>query len=124
MRRWLKQGMAWLAIYAVALHVILLGFAPIAASGTATFDPTSFICHSLPSGDADQGQDKSGFVPSQACEHCNLCSAMAPPPVPDPALIGTVRPASVLGVLRPAPTAVRTGAPSDPKQARGPPRFV
>lgn len=100
---------------------------PFFSRGTAGFDPAAFICHSVPAGnasDADQGQDKSGFAPSQACEHCNLCSAMAPPPLPDPALIGIVTPASVLGVLRPALTAVRTGAPSDPKQARGPPRFV
>ena len=124
MRLRLKRSTAWLAIYAVALHVILLGFAPVLANATAGFDPASFICHSQPAGDADQGQDKSGSLPSQACEYCNLCSAMAPPPVPDLALIGTITPARVLGVLRPAATAVRVGALSDPKQARGPPRFV
>ncbi len=118
--------MAWLAIYAVALHVILLGFAPVFSGGTAGFDPASYICHSVAAGNTgqDQGQDKSGFVPSQACEHCNLCSAMAPPPLPDLALIGTMVPATVLGVLRPALAPLRSGTPSDPKQARGPPRFV
>lgn len=124
MRRWLKRGAAWLAIYAVALHVILLGFSPIAASGKASVDPFSVICHSIPAAGADRVPVKSGFIPSQACEHCNLCSAIAPPPSPDLALIGTVVPASVLGILRPASMAARVGVTSDPRLARGPPRFV
>ena len=38
--------MSWVAIYAVALHVILLGFMPAIANASATVDPFSMICHS------------------------------------------------------------------------------
>lgn len=125
--RWgLKKSVTWLAIYAVALHVILLGLAPVAATGSGTVDPFSVICHSAPTADAagDQTPAKGGLVPSSACEHCNLCSAVAPPAAPDFALVGTMAPVLVLDVLRPASTAPRAGVTSDPRLARGPPRFV
>ena len=45
MRGLARQVTSWVAIYAVALHVILLGLMPIAANGAAV-DPFSVICHS------------------------------------------------------------------------------
>ena len=45
MRLLLRRGVTLLAIYAVALHVILLGLAPIAANGEIV-NPFSVICHS------------------------------------------------------------------------------
>lgn len=116
--------MAWLAIYAVALHVIVLGLAPIAAGAAPGVDPFSVICHSVPDASADATPDKDRLIPSQACEHCDLCGAMAPPPAPDPTVIGIVVPLRVLGVLRPVSVAARPGGTSNPSLARGPPRFV
>ena len=116
-----RQVMSWVAIYAVALHVILLGLAPIAANG-ASLDPFSVICHSTaPAGEEAPGQP--GLVPGHACEHCNLCSTAAPP-APDIVLVGDLAPTHLLHVLRPASQAPRAGIAFRPNLARGPPPFA
>ena len=72
--------MSWVAIYAVALHVILLGLVP-AANGESV-NPFSVICHSAgPAAAGEETPGKPDLIPGHACEHCNLCSA-APPPEP------------------------------------------
>lgn len=109
------------AIYAIALHVILAALVPVGAFG-ATIDPLSVICHSAPAGQKDQGQ--SVPAPSQACEHCNLCSTLAPPPAPETPLVGNLRPAPVLLVLIPLSTATHTSLAANPKLARGPPQAM
>jgi hypothetical protein len=125
MRLMLRKFATLLAIYAVALHVILLGFAPIAASGAPTVDPFSVICHSSSSADqVDSAPDKSGVVPGHACEHCNLCSTATPPEPPASMLAGMIGPSNVLDVLQPQPAVRHTGIASLPNLARGPPRFV
>jgi hypothetical protein len=119
----LRRTVTLLAIYAVALHGILLGLGPIGVS--TQIDPFSVICHSIaPTAAGDETPDKANFIPGYACEHCNLCSASAPPAAPDVALIGHLVPMRVLSILRPVSTIARPGAPSDPKQARGPPQFA
>jgi hypothetical protein len=119
MRRILRRGVTLLAIYAVALNIIFLGLSPLGASAV---DPFSVICHSV----TTQGDEapQSGLIPGHACEHCNLCSAVAPPAAPDVALALDLGPARILHLLRPASAAPRIGVTSDPKLARGPPRFV
>jgi hypothetical protein len=110
-----------LAIYAVALHVILMALVPVGASG-ATVDPLSVICHATT---ADQQDHEPGIpAPGHACEHCNLCSVLAPPPAPNTPLAGNLVPARVLDVLRPLSTAARTSLATDPKLARGPPQAM
>ena len=122
MRGLAKQVVGWLAIYSVALHVILLGLAPIAAIG-ATVDPFSVICHSATTGTGDETPTKPDLIPGHACEHCNLCSA-APPPAPEIALIGDLKPARLIQVLRPASQTPRAGIVFRPNLARGPPSFA
>jgi hypothetical protein len=125
MRLIFQKFSTMLAIYAVALHVILLGFAPIAASGAPTVDPFSVICHSSSSADSvDPAPEKSALVPGHACEHCNLCSTAAPPAAPETGLAGTISPSDVLDVLRPQSAVRHTGISSRPNLPRGPPRFV
>lgn len=125
MRLRLKRSVTLLAIYAVALHVILLGLAPIAANGSAAVDPFSVICHSAAAAGTagDQAPARGDLVPGHACEHCNLCSAMAPPAAPDHALIGIVAPARILHVLRPVSSATHASL-ATPKLAQGPPAFA
>ena len=83
MRLLLRRGVTVLAIYAVALHVILLGLALIAANGEIV-NPFSVICHSAaPAAAGDEAPGKPDLIPGHACEHCNLCSA-APPSEPRP----------------------------------------
>lgn len=122
----LKRSVAWLAIYAVALHVILLGLTPIAANGSTAVDPYSVICHSVALANAvgDSAPVKGGIVPGHACEHCNLCGAMAAPAAPDAAVIGTMAPVRVLHVLRPVSSAAHASLATTPKLARGPPAFA
>src|SRR3569833_2730698 len=105
MRSGWKKIIGLLAIYAVALHVVLAGLMPVGAVAMP-LDPLSVICHSVPS--AAGPQDHGVPQPGHACEHCNLCTALAPPPAPDAPLAGQLAPARVLGVLRPLPTAVRS----------------
>ena len=121
MRSGWRKIVGVLAIYAVALHVILMGLIPVGALG-ATVDPLSVICHSAPAGQQDQGPS----IPAHghACEHCNLCSALAPPPVPNTRLAGNLLPARVLDVLSPLSTVSRTSLAADPKLARGPPQTM
>jgi hypothetical protein len=122
MRAGWRKIIGVLAIYAVALHVVLAGLMPVAASAS-TADPLSVICHSVPAGVAGQ-QDPGVPHPGHACEHCNLCTALAPPPAPDTPLAGNLAPARLLHVLRPLSTVARTALASDPKLARGPPQAM
>lgn len=123
MRIGLRRTVSWMAIYAVALHAILLGLASVAADTSAAVDPFSVICHNAASAGAagDEAPANPDLIPGHACEHCNLCSATAPPPAPDVAFNVDLRPARILHVLRPVSAAARTGVTSDPKLARGPP---
>jgi hypothetical protein len=125
MRSLARQVTSWVAIYAVALHVILLGLVPIAANG-ATVDPFSVICHSAASATVpgDDAPSSPHLVPGHACEHCNLCSTAAPPPAPDIVIIGQIMPARLLQVLCPTSATPNAGIVFRPNLARGPPRFV
>jgi hypothetical protein len=125
MRLLLRRGVTVLAIYAVALHVILLGLAPIAANGEIV-NPFSVICHGIaPTGAAgDETPGKPDLIPGHACEHCNLCSAAAPPPAPGIVLIGNLLPTRLLQVLRPASNAAPASIALRPNFARGPPPFA
>jgi hypothetical protein len=122
MRSGWRKVIGVLAIYAVAMHVVLAGLMPVAALATSS-DPLSVICHSVPSGAAGQ-QDPGVPQPGHACEHCNLCTTLAPPPPPDTPLAANLVPARVLHVLRPLSTSARTALASDPKLARGPPQAM
>ena len=124
MRLGLKRSVTLLAIFSVALHVVLLGVAPLVAGGSAAADPFSVICHSGAQAGAPEAPAKADFAPGDACEHCNLCSVAATPSAPDVVFATVMAPVPVLHVLRPIPARARAGITSDPKLARGPPQFV
>jgi hypothetical protein len=69
---------AWVAILAVALQAVLVGFAAWSpAAAAATIDPTTFICHSVPPG-ADSGQQAPlPTTHDDCCSHCILCGSLA-----------------------------------------------
>ena len=125
MRTGLRRAVSLAAIYAVALHTIVLGIVPMAsdAGGSVGGDPFSIICHSDAQtvAPAEQTPDTPDIIPGHACDYCNICTAATPPPTPGLALFGRLLPARVLHVVRPLSTTVRTGVTSDPKLARGPP---
>ncbi len=109
------------ATIAIALHTIL--WAVIAPFAAPTVDPFTVICHSEASAPADQTSNNGALPPAHACDHCNLCSAIAPP-VPVSALFATLAPQQILRVLRPAVIARHRDATADPKLARGPPALA
>jgi hypothetical protein len=118
-----KKTLSVIAIYTIALHAVLWAFAgSVAAEGTNDF--LSVICHSVAPDSA--GGAPSPVLPdhSHACDHCNLCSSVGPPPVPDIVVAARLAPARVLDVLRPADRRLHDGRTSDPKRARGPPQLA
>ena len=122
MRSRVQQAMSWLAIYAIALHTIVLGVTPLFAAQTV--DPFSVICHSAAPGAAPAEQTPAGPVsaPAKSCDHCNLCSAMASPDARDGVVIAELGPAKLLQLLRTAPAVPRDGIAYNPNRARGPPQ--
>ena len=85
MRASIRQIVSLVAIYAIALHAILLGVAPVLAGGSAAGDPFAIICHGDAQGTAPAEQAPSGpdIIPGYACDHCILCSASTPPILED-----------------------------------------
>jgi hypothetical protein len=118
-----SKALSWVAIYAIAIHTLLIGIAPAFAANQDTVDPFSVICLHDAGAGAPSGLP-SGLVPGHACEHCNLCSAVAPPPAPDLVVFGNLMPSRLLQVLQPTSTAPGMGIVYRPNLARGPPLFV
>lgn len=123
LRRRLKKGVSWLAVFAVALHVMLLGLAPMAAGGPIGIDQFSIICHSEAADDQGPASD-STLLAGHACDHCNLCSVVSVPAAPDGVLAATLAPARVLQSLEPSSTAKRDRLATHRPFARGPPAFT
>ncbi len=109
------------ATIAIALHTIL--WAAVAPFAAPAVDPFSVICHSEASTQADQAPANGVLPPAHACDHCNLCSAVAPP-VPLSTLSAASVPARVLQVLRPAPAIPQRDVAANPQLARAPPVFA
>jgi hypothetical protein len=125
MRSRLQRCLTLLALYAVAAHVILLGFAPINFGAFGPIDPFAIICHTDgPAADPGGPPGALHYLPGRAIDQCNLASAAAPPPAPDIALSVLYAPLRVLHILRPSSMAARPGLSSNPKLARGPPLFA
>jgi len=118
MRAVLRRITSGLAVYAIALHTIL--WAAAAPLAVPSVDPFSVICHSGAGAPAEQAPADGNFVPGHACDHCNLCTAVAPP-APSAALAAYLAPARVLKVLRPLDVPRHDDFAADPKRARGPP---
>ena len=123
MRRMWRKSVTLLALYAVALHLILLGFVPVSPGAFAAIDPFAVICHTtgpaVKPGTPPPGTLK--YLPGRAIDYCNLCSAVAPPPAPDTAFYIEFRFERVLLVLRPASAAPHYGLTFGSTLIRGPP---
>ena len=121
MRAGIRRIAGVAATIAIALHTIL--WAAVAPFAGPTVDPFTVICHSEPSALTDQTPDNGALPPAHACDHCNLCSAIAPP-VPLNELSATLTPARIVQVLRPVAITPHRDVAADPKLARGPPVFA
>jgi len=109
------------AILAIVFHTVLSALAPLIAAPSV--DPFTVICRSEATSPADQIPGHGPVTPAHACDHCNLCSAVAPP-MPGLVLAAIVEPARVLQVLRPVSMVRHHAIAADPKLARGPPVFA
>lgn len=126
MRSGVKRILSVVAAYAVALHAVLwVAAAPFAPASAVA--PLAVICHSEAGAPADQapdyGPDHGPLAPAHASNHCNLCSAIAPP-APYAVVAGQLAPMRTLDLLRPIGLARREDATADPKLARGPPAIA
>jgi len=121
MRTTIRRVTAVLAIYAIALHTVL--WAAAAPLTAPSLDPFSVICHSEAGIPGEQAPGDGTFVPGHACDHCNLCTAFAPP-APGAALAAYLAPARILKVLRPLDVGRHDDIAADPKRARGPPALA
>lgn len=123
MRRVWQRSVTVLALYAVTLHVILLGLLPVNPSASAPLDPFAIICQTTgpatEAGKAPPGTLK--YLPGRAIDYCNFCASVAPPPPPDLVFHIDFRSARVLHVLHPVSTRVQSSLTFDPKLIRGPP---
>ena len=120
MRAGARRFVTIVAGAALALHTILwAAIAPLAAA--PAIDPFTIICHSETSASPDRTPVHGPLAPAHACDHCNLCSAAAPPPAPVTALASRVEPTRALPVLRLVNIARHHRIAADPKLARGPP---
>jgi len=115
-----KSVFGVIAIYVIALHVVLAGFHPVDA-GRAPAGLGFVICHSDPAGAPAQQPD--GNVPGadSCCDRCDLCNALTMPPLPEASFAQGLVPTSALHVLRPLSTAARLSLCRSPKLAQGPP---
>ena len=120
-----KRTISWMAIVAIALQAVLWGVTGPNAAGS-TLDPFSVICHSgTQAAPADQAPADQTPAPSQACDHCNLCSAT---PVAldtlDAVFAGYLTPAKVLDVLSAPAVVTNDGVSSNPRLSQGPPQLT
>jgi hypothetical protein len=123
MRAGTKQFLSIMAAIAVAIHTVMWAAITPLAAGSAV-DPFAVICHSETSAPAEQAPGHGPLAPAHACDHCNLCSAAAPPLAPDTAVTARFKPVRTLRVLHPANIARHDDIAADPKLARGPPQFA
>ena len=123
MRTGIRRILSVTAAFAIALHTVLwAAVAPLAA--TSIVDPFTVICHSEASGPAEPAPDHGALLPGHACDHCNLCSAAAPPATPDGTVMAQLVPAELPLVLHPVSIALRDGIATSPHRARGPPSIA
>ena len=115
-----RKSVGWVAIYAIALHAILWGVAPMAAA--PSLDPLSVICHSEPATPAEQSP--AAPAPAHTCDHCNVCNTAPTPTALDSTVTEQLAPARLLQILLPTSTAVRGYLATTPHLARGPPAFA
>ena len=118
-----RRSVTLLALYAAALHVILLGFIPVIPGTFGPLDPFAVICETTGPA-ANPGEPPPGklhFLPGRAVDQCDLCSAAAPPPAPDLAFAVDFGAARLLHVFSLLSTPARSGFIFHAKLIRGPP---
>lgn len=122
MRAGIRQFLGAAAAFVIALQTTAWGVGP--APGLATVDPLSVICHSEASAPGEPTPDYGALPPAHACDHCNLCSASAPPLPPYTAIVAYIEPVRTLAILRPVDNTHHNAVVGEASLARGPPAFA
>jgi len=123
-RSLLRRSVTLVALYTVALHIVLLGFLPAGVGSFSPIDPFAIICHTAsPSehpGEPPQGSLQ--YLPGRAIDRCDLSSVVGLPPTPEASFKVELQPTRLLDVLRPD-TAPEQKSPVYPANLiRGPPQ--
>jgi len=124
MRSLLRRSVTLLALYAVALHILLLGFLPPELGSFSPIDPFAIICHTVdPSGGQGKpAQGKLQYLPGRAIDRCDLSSAVAPPPSPDESFRIDLQRTRLLDVLEPHSVGEHKSLVYPANLIRGPPQ--
>jgi len=122
MRAGIRQFLGAVAALALALQTVAWGIAP--APGPASVDPFSVICHSDASAAVDPASDQGPLEPAHACDHCNLCSASAPPLPPATTIAAYVTPAPESSAPPSVDNRRHDAVVGKPGLARGPPSIA
>jgi len=122
MQAGIRQFLGAMAAMALALHTVAWGIAP--APAPASVDPFSVICHSDALAAVDPASDQSPQAPAHACDHCNLCSASAPPLPPGTTIAAYVTPSPESAVPPPIDNRRHDAVVGEPGLARGPPSIA
>jgi len=121
MRLLLRDSVALLAIWVVALHTVL--WAPVTGfTASLATDPFTVICHSQTATADDPANAPP--APTHVCDHCNLCSVVGPALAPNTASAIRFDGARTLQLLHPLTIARHVDPAADPKLARAPPDFA
>ena len=118
----LRQFRGAVAAFALFLQTIAWGIGP--APAPAVVDPFSVICHSDASAPVDPASDHGPPSPAHACDHCNLCSASAPPLPPGTTIAAYIKPVRTLAIPRSVDSTRHDTIIGEASLARSPPLFA
>jgi hypothetical protein len=123
MRSMWRRTITLVALYAVSLHIVLLGFLPAAAAGSAPVDSFAIICHTIaPSQPGEPPQGSLQYLPGRAIDHCDLASAVGLPPSPEEFFKVDLRRTCLVDVLRPHTAPEQKSLVYPANLIRGPPQ--
>jgi hypothetical protein len=124
MRSACQRSVTLVALYAVALHIVLLGFLPAGFGTFSPIDPFAIICHTV--GPAEHpGEPPQGslqYLPSRAIDRCDLSSAVGLPPSPEAFFKVALQPTRLLDLLRPHRALAQKSPVYPANLIRGPPQ--
>lgn len=123
MRSLWQRSITLLALYAVALHVVVLGFLPVDLDAYGPLDPFSIICHTIgpPEHPGEPPEGKLQCLPGRGIDRCDLSNAAACPPPSDQFLKIDPPRTRLLDILRPHDATRARLAASIVHPIRGPP---
>ena len=124
MRSLWRRSVTLVALYAVALHIVLLGFLPAGFGTFSPIDPFAIICHTVGPAEhpGEPPQGRLQYLPGRAIDRCDLSNAVGLPPSPEEFFKVDLRRTRLLDVLRPHAASEQKSLIYPANLIRGPPQ--